>query len=437
MKKILFSLFTALTFFALPAFADVPNEINYQGRLREYGQPITGNRTMSFKIYAISSGGVPVWSSGDVVVAVTTGTFSYAMSPTGVDWRWKDFWIETTVSGKILSPREKIAASVYALHSRTAEDISKTSGTVKVTIGNTSELAITTFTVSAEYNRVVNVSTPTAYDDGATKGYVDTAVSGGAGAGSFNTLAVSSTTSIGIAGVTTARLVVEPASGVSMDARAGRIINVSTPIAVLEAANKGYVDTWLPTGTILMWGGSQASIPSGWLLCDGSAISRTTFARLYAVIGIFHGSGDGTNTFNLPDLRNRFIVGAGQTYAVKDTGGSNTHTLTTAEMPSHTHTQDAHTHTQNAHNHGITDPGHRHTYTEAIDSGEWQPTGSWTTRPNVGDSSSFTNYVVTGITINNATATNQNTTATNQNTGGGAAHENRPPYFALCYIIKN
>ncbi|PKK86436.1 MAG: hypothetical protein CVT48_01155 [Thermoplasmata archaeon HGW-Thermoplasmata-1] len=345
MRKTFFLFFAALMFFAYPTFAEVPNEINYQGRLREYGQPITGNRTMSFKIYAVLSGGVPVWSSGDVVVAVTTGTFSYAMQPAGVDWRWKDFWVETTVSGKILSPREKLQASPYALHSRTAEDISKTSGTVTVTIGNTAELAITSHTVSAEWNRVVNVSTPTAYDD---------------------------------------------------------------------AATKGYVDTWLPTGTILMWGGSQASIPGGWILCDGSAINRTTYARLFTAIGTVHGVGDGVTTFQLPNLRDRFIVGAGSTYSVGNTGGANNVALIVAEMP--------------AHNHGTTSTAGVHTHT--------------TSGPQYG-AYNYDNGVTTTaewnlkVTVNNVSTSNGDHSHTVSSQGGNVAHENRPPYFSLCYIIKN
>lgn len=71
------------------------------------------------------------------------------------------------------------------------------------------------------------------------------------------------------------------------------------------------------TGEIRMWGSTIASIPSGWLHCDGSAISRSTYAALFAVIGTQYGSGDGSTTFNLPDTRNFFPVGANA-----DNGGS-------------------------------------------------------------------------------------------------------------------
>jgi microcystin-dependent protein len=66
-------------------------------------------------------------------------------------------------------------------------------------------------------------------------------------------------------------------------------------------------DTALPSGTIVAFGGTTA--PTGWTLCDGSAISRITYAPLFAAVGINFGGGDGINTFNLPDLRGRFLRG--------------------------------------------------------------------------------------------------------------------------------
>jgi len=77
----------------------------------------------------------------------------------------------------------------------------------------------------------------------------------------------------------------------------------------------------LPAGTMVMYGGSTA--PSGWLLADGSAVSRTTYAALFAAIGTTYGVGDGSTTFNLPDFRGVFPKGAGTTNraAGKDAGG--------------------------------------------------------------------------------------------------------------------
>jgi len=94
------------------------------------------------------------------------------------------------------------------------------------------------------------------------------------------------------------------------------------------------------TGSISMFAGGSA--PDDYLLCDGAAVSRTTYADLFAVIGTTYGAGDGSTTFNVPNLKSRFPVGAGQgsglsNYALAATGGEEAHQLTVAEMPAHTH----------------------------------------------------------------------------------------------------
>lgn len=97
-----------------------------------------------------------------------------------------------------------------------------------------------------------------------------------------------------------------------------------------------------PSGVIEMYGAAVA--PTGYLLCDGSAVSRTTYASLFAVIGTTWGVGDGSTTFNVPDYRGRAPIGAGTgagltARTLAATGGEETHTLTTAEMPSHDHVE--------------------------------------------------------------------------------------------------
>lgn len=85
---------------------------------------------------------------------------------------------------------------------------------------------------------------------------------------------------------------------------------------------KNPVESVNPTGVIQMWGASSA--PSGWLLCDGSAISRTTYAPLFSIVGTTYGMGDGSTTFNLPDMRQRFPLGlatSGTGSALGGTGG--------------------------------------------------------------------------------------------------------------------
>ena len=68
----------------------------------------------------------------------------------------------------------------------------------------------------------------------------------------------------------------------------------------------------VPSGTVVAWAGSIANKPTGWLVCNGAAVSRTTYSKLFAALGGKHGVGDGSSTFNLPDLRDRFVVGANQ-----------------------------------------------------------------------------------------------------------------------------
>jgi len=96
------------------------------------------------------------------------------------------------------------------------------------------------------------------------------------------------------------------------------------------------------TGEIKLW--STASAPTGWLIANAAAVSRTTYAALFAVVGTTYGVGDGSTTFNLPDFRGRTPIGAGTgdaadatAHALADTEGTETHQLTENEMPSHTH----------------------------------------------------------------------------------------------------
>ena len=149
--------------------------------------------------------------------------------------------------------------------------------------------------------------------------------------------------------------------------------------------------TAAPTGTVTAFAGSAA--PTGYVLCDGSAVNRTTQAALFAVIGTTYGVGDGSTTFNLPDLRGRVVAGMGGsllsgTDAVADTGGASTHTLTENEMPSHSH--------------GI---------------------GGYALDMNLGTSSFRLSPLATSI-------------GDTKETGGDQAHNNVQPTIILNYIIK-
>jgi microcystin-dependent protein len=110
-----------------------------------------------------------------------------------------------------------------------------------------------------------------------------------------------------------------------------------------------------PLGAVLPYAG--ASAPTGWGLCDGSAVSRSTYADLFALIGTTYGVGNGSTTFNIPDLRSRFVAGkgtAGWSDALAETGGSKD-----AVAVSHTHTMTDHSHTVS----GTTTGGGAHSHT--------------------------------------------------------------------------
>lgn len=123
----------------------------------------------------------------------------------------------------------------------------------------------------------------------------------------------------------------------------------------------------IPTGVIQMYASGDLP-PKPWLLCNGSAISRTTFRRLFSVIGIQYGAGDNITTFNLPDLRGRFALGVdrselrvGQANKLGLTGGKVRHQLTVDELPSHTHnTGTLSVSAAGGHNHNLNDPSHNH-----------------------------------------------------------------------------
>jgi microcystin-dependent protein len=105
-----------------------------------------------------------------------------------------------------------------------------------------------------------------------------------------------------------------------------------------------------PTGSVIPYAGASApgatiSGVAGWLLSDGSAVSRTTYATLFAVVGTTYGAGDGSTTFNLPDLRGRVLVGKG-THTDVATLGNNDGTALANRRPKHQHT--------------VYDPGHAH-----------------------------------------------------------------------------
>lgn len=247
----------------------------------------------------------------------------------------------------------------------------------------------------------------------------------------------------------------------------------------LRYTRQAFEWSMVPKGGIILWSGAIANIPAGWALCNGS---------------------NGT-----PDLRNRFVVGAGSTYAVGDTGGADSVTLTAAQMPTHNHT--ATTASAGGHNHGGTNSGGAHTHTassgdagghshtattssagahthsgtassagshtHSIDSRAGELTGSFNTGRmgtvslggvttaaagahthslSINSNGAHTHTLTTStqadhshsVTVNSGGAHTHaidtdgaHTHAmTVGNAGSGNSHENRPPYYALAYIMK-
>ena len=158
-----------------------------------------------------------------------------------------------------------------------------------------------------------------------------------------------------------------------------------------------------PTGGLIMWGTGTA--PSGWLLCDGTAVNRTTYAALFAVIGTTFGVGDGTTTFNLPNYTNRTPYGT----TVGSTGGS-----ADAVVVSHTHTAT------------VTDPGHFHNIASGTVNTRTNPYFNWvgTGGASVGVDGAYTDSKTTGISVANSTA------------GVSGTNANLPPYLGINFIIK-
>jgi len=190
----------------------------------------------------------------------------------------------------------------------------------------------------------------------------------------------------------------------------GNLTLVGNPSTTNMAANKGYVDTQIaaitptdmtPAGTVIYTARSTA--PTGYIKANGAAISRTTFATLFAAIGTTYGAGDGSTTFNVPDLRGEFVRSLDDGRGIDSGRG-----LGTAQGSANL-----------AHNHTITDPGHFHTFTEY--QGGWNSGTSHNVVQaiNQGEAQENTTTAVTGITVNNS---------------GGT--ESRPRNVALLACIK-
>lgn len=209
--------------------------------------------------------------------------------------------------------------------------------------------------------------------------------------------------------------------------------------------------TAVPTGMIVMFASNVP--PVGWLLCDGSEISRDRYSDLYSVIGNAFGGGDGNTTFNLPNPSGKFVRGT--IGAVGGNGGVAQIALTLANLPevSLQVIDPGHTHlfSPDPHHHNITDPQHNHSFTadphhHTVTGGASGTGGFITTGTNSPVNTSDVTVTgtigssATGITINDASATGENSTEKTgvqvNLLGESAPISLIPPYLELAYIIK-
>lgn len=163
-------------------------------------------------------------------------------------------------------------------------------------------------------------------------------------------------------------------------------------------------------GEIIMF--PTSSPPEKWLVCDGSAISRTIYAELFTVLSTDYGAGDGTTTFNIPDFRDVSPMGIGTVVggfgAVQ---GALQVTLDTTQIP--------------AHNHAVTDPGHNHA---PLGAAVFQTSNS-------GGSTAFEVDIAGQTRVQGATTATNTTGITVNNTGGGLPHDNLHPVIGTSFLI--
>lgn len=219
----------------------------------------------------------------------------------------------------------------------------------------------------------------------------------------------------------------------------GNLTLPGAPITTNMAASKGYVDTQIaaipaasdmtPAGTVI-WT-ARTSAPTGYVKANGAAVSRSTYATLFSAIGTTYGSGDGSTTFNLPDLRGEFIRGfddgrgvdAGRTMGSEQAQGyqSHNHTATSSVTdPGHGHSA------------SVSDPGHTHSMSNLAGAYP-NPTG-WGLAQNYRSGTTATTASGTGISVSISSGTTGISVGTTINNNGGT--ETRPRNIALLACIK-
>jgi microcystin-dependent protein len=338
----------------------------------------------------------------------------------------------SVLSGNI-SGITNLSVTNAALQNLTVANASVTGGTVSGLV-----------TLSAATATAANLSTANILITG---GYISSLTNISVATAQVNSLSVTNITATGgalsgLASLATTNAVVTNLTTGNIQATSGNVSNVTGANVTLSAsaindstattrpltdrstriATTEFVHSVLPAGVIMMWNGTVNTIPTGWNLCDGS---------------------NGT-----PDLRGLFVVGAGGAYNVAATGGSNSVTLSESQMPVHTHTQQGTfaSNTVAAHSHAVSDPGHRHNF---IGGNAYGSPGTYYVAYAAGAGETVVYNAPgsitpsqTGITLGSAgahahtVAISGATTSAGGTSGTTQAHENRPPFYALCYIQK-
>ena len=199
-----------------------------------------------------------------------------------------------------------------------------------------------------------------------------------------------------------------------------------------------------PAGIVLPFAGSVA--PQGYLLCDGSAVSRTDYADLFAAIGTTYGAGDGASTFNVPDLSGRVVLGVSQSHALGTTGGEATHTLTESELPAHSHVVPAHSHENDI---TATTPQLTHSVTQAVfkyNSPNWHQgkygntfhtwvySGAGATGASRSANVAIADHEATDCVMGGSVEAS--TASTTSSACSSGPHNNMQPYSVINYIIS-
>lgn len=354
MKRLAAFLLATLTVFAASALANAPSLMSYQGRVSDASGTLIGatnpvNRTVTFKFYSTSTGGTPVYAEAQTVT-ISAGEFSVllgngtgvsgfhgpsapALTPylslpsimTGNVYLGITVDDGTAAADPEIAPRQQIVSAAYAFRAQVAETVlnSAVSTTMladtSVTTEKISGGAITNAKLASNAVETVNIVAGSINESRLSNNAV-TNVKIAANAITSDKIADGTIAHADIANNAITSAKIADGAILSADIGDGQVATADLANAAVTNAKlaNGAIDynklaaaiqeSLTPVGTIVAFAGDTA--PAGWLMCDGQAISRTTYSTLYhSVVGVRFGHGDGSTTFHLPDFRGRFLRG--------------------------------------------------------------------------------------------------------------------------------